>query len=167
LSAPDAVALTIPKSVPIPLTAPVPRSGLGGFARVAGCGTNLAGAYLRLAAQAAQLAVTIVTRVRRHRPPPVRALRFEPRQHRGNVAAESLTLFALGRRGSCKAAQGTEHRNSEEHPDHVLTFIAERNAKGHPKADDFAASDKARHEYIPSSPQDDAVHLCVCVLARY
>jgi len=77
---------------------------------------------LRIATQSASATVTLV---RRHRVPPVRALRFQPCQRRGNGAAERLTLFALGHCETCKTAHRTENRSSEEYLDHVPTSIAE------------------------------------------
>jgi hypothetical protein len=77
---------------------------------------------LRIAAQLPQFVGTIVTRVRRHHPP-VRALRFQPCQQRGNVVADRLTLLALGHCETGKTARGTEHRDREEYPDHVPTSI--------------------------------------------
>jgi hypothetical protein len=62
----------VPESVPAPGSAPVPSSGpcdLGGGI------TTLPGIELRIVAR---LGGAIVTRVRRHRPPPVCALRFQP-----------------------------------------------------------------------------------------
>jgi hypothetical protein len=69
-----------------------------------------------------------VALVRRHRPPPVRTLRFQPCQRRGNDAAERVTLLALGHCETCKTAHGTEYRNREEHLDHLPTSIATRPA---------------------------------------
>jgi hypothetical protein len=77
-------------------------------------GTTLPVTKLRIAARFAN---AIVMRVRPHHPP-VRALR-------GNLAAERFILFVLRHCETCKIVHGTEYRNSEEHLDHVPTFIAE------------------------------------------
>jgi hypothetical protein len=80
---------------------------------------------LRIAAQFLEFVTAVVTRVRRHNPP-VRALRFQLCQQRGNVTAERFTLFALGHRETCKTTHGTEYRNREEYFDHMPTSVAER-----------------------------------------
>jgi hypothetical protein len=80
---------------------------------------------LRIAAQFLKFVTAVVTRVRRHNPP-VRALRFQLRQQRGNVTAKRFTLFALGHCETCKTSHGTEYRNREEYLDHVPTSVAER-----------------------------------------
>jgi hypothetical protein len=88
--------------------------------------STLPGSKLRIAAQFVQLADAIVTLVGRHRPPPVRALRFQPCQRRGNVAAELFTLLALGQCEIRKTTRRTEHRHREEYPDHVPISVVER-----------------------------------------
>jgi hypothetical protein len=113
---PITLAAPVPGSDRITLTAPVPRSGHN----VAGCGTTLSGANLRIAAQ---LADAIVALVRRHRPPPVRALRFQLCQQGGNVAAERFALFVLGHCETCKTTHATDYRNSEEYLGHVPTSL--------------------------------------------
>jgi hypothetical protein len=82
-----------------------------------GWSTNLAVAKVSIAAQSAE---TIVTRVRRHRPPPVSALRLQLFLISGDVAGERFTLFALGHCDTCKTTHGTEHCNRDEFLDHAL-----------------------------------------------
>jgi hypothetical protein len=90
---------------------------------VAGRRTTLSVAKLRIAALIVRAAVT---RVRRHRPPSVRALRLHPCHQRGNVAAGRFTLLALGHCVTCKTAHGTKYCNREEYLDHSPTSIAVR-----------------------------------------
>jgi hypothetical protein len=123
------------------LTAPVPRSdprsGTSGLVAV-GYATTLPGNNLRIAAQPAG---AIVTLVRRHCPPPVRALCFQPSQRRGNVLAERFTLFALGHYETCEATRGTEYRNGEECLEQLGhgPSIAGRLTQSYPKPDEFGA----------------------------
>jgi len=83
--------------VAVPRSSPNRKSGLA----VTVGGTSHPGSKLRIA----QPACALVTRVRRHRPPPVRALRFQLCYQSGNVAARPFTLFALGHRQARKAAR--------------------------------------------------------------
>jgi hypothetical protein len=89
---------------------------------VTGCGTTLPVTTFGFAAQ---FVSAIVTRVRRHRPSPVRALRFQLSYQRGNVAVERFTLFVLGHCETCKTTHGTDYRNSEEYLDHVRASLVE------------------------------------------
>jgi hypothetical protein len=68
---------------------------------------------------AARFASAIVTLVGRHRPPPVRALRFQLCNQRGNVAAERFALFVLGHCEICEATHGAEYRNREKYLHHA------------------------------------------------
>jgi len=88
------------------------NSGSSGLATPVGS-TGYPGCELRIA----QPASAIVTRVRRHRPPPVRALRFQLCYQGGNVAARPFTLFVLCH---CQSTYGTKRRNSKQYPDHML-----------------------------------------------
>jgi hypothetical protein len=73
-----------------------------------GCGSRdatLPGANLRIAAQFLQPVTAIVTRVRRHRPSPMRALCFQLRQQGGNVFVQRFPLFALSHCETRKTTQ--------------------------------------------------------------
>jgi hypothetical protein len=82
-------------------------------------------ADLRLAPQFLQFGIAIVMRVRRHRPPPMRASRFQLCQGSGNGAGERFPLFVLGNCGAYETTHGAEYHNREEYLVHGPPFIAE------------------------------------------
>jgi hypothetical protein len=81
---------------------------------------------LCFAAQLIQFVIAIVMGVRRHRPPPVRAPRFQLCQRSGYVVSERFTLFVLRNCDARETTHGTEHHNREEYPVHGSPSIAER-----------------------------------------
>ena len=111
----------IPRSGSIPWPGSDPKSGSRGLAVTwsVAWGTALPVTKLRIASQFLN---ATVTRVRRHHPP-VRTLG-------GNLAAERVTLSALGHCETCKTTHGTEYCNGEDYLYHVPTSIKATYRKG-------------------------------------
>ena len=121
LSGPIPRSGSIPSSGSNPSSGSIPRSSPRGLAVTwsVGWGTALPVTKLRIASQFLN---ATVTRVRRHHPP-VRTLG-------GNLAAERVTLSALGHCETCKTTHGTEYCNGEDYLYHVPTSMKATYRKG-------------------------------------